>query len=215
MYTPNLQAFVFNPFQENTYILSSENKECIIFDPGCMDALECAQLSSFISEHKLTPTKILLTHAHIDHILGLAYVQNTYDISAECHPAEHEVFSSARVISQQYGLPYTEGQEPLMSLSDGMIIAFNEYTLQCIHAPGHSPGSICFYMEDQKSIIGGDVLFHESVGRTDLPLGNHDQLIHSIQEKIYTLPEDTKVYSGHGMETEIGYEKAHNMFVRG
>ncbi len=215
MTAPRLQKFVFNPFQENTYILTAENNECIIIDPGCMDAVECASLSAFITEHQLTPKRILLTHAHIDHILGLAYVQDTYDIEAECHPAEIENFNSGALISDTYGIPYHQGRDPLMTLSHGMQIEFHEYRLDCILAPGHSPGSICFYMEDQQSLIGGDVLFHESIGRTDLPGGDHDQLLNSIQQRIYTLPDETKVYSGHGMETEIGYEKDNNMFVRG
>lgn len=215
MDTPKLQAFVFNPFQENTYILTSETKECIIFDPGCMDAVECAQLSGYISTHELKPVKVLLTHAHIDHILGLAYVQETYDIGSECHPAELEIFESAVPIADNYGLPYHPGATPLASLNDGMEIKFHEYNIKCILAPGHSPGSICFYIEDQNTLIGGDVLFHQSIGRTDLPGGNHDQLLDSIQQKIYTLPDETRVYSGHGMETEVGYEKLNNMFVRG
>ncbi len=215
MDTPSLQTFVFNPFQENTYLLISENKECIIIDPGCMDAVECAHFSSFITEHELTPKQILLTHTHIDHTLGLAYVQDTYEVEALAHPAEIDIWDATPAIAAQYGLPYVSGQSPIWSLSEGLEIIFNEYKLKCIHAPGHSPGSICFYIEDHSTLIGGDVLFHESIGRTDLPGGNHELLLQSIQEKIYALPDDTKVYSGHGMSTEIGYEKENNMFVRG
>ncbi len=215
MTAPKLQKFIFNPFQENTYILSSTTNECIIIDPGCMDAMECASISAFITEHQLTPKRILLTHAHIDHILGLAYIQDTYQIEAECHPAEIDNFESAKVVGDAYGIPYHPAKAPIYSLSHGMEIIFNEYQIRCISAPGHSPGSICFYMEDQQSLLGGDVLFHESIGRTDLPGGNHEQLLNSIQSRIYTLPDETKVYSGHGMETEVGYEKQNNMFIRG
>ncbi len=210
-----IKTFVFNPFQENTYLLYSDEGNCLIIDPGCSDPSEYAQLDDFIQEEGLTPTELLLTHAHIDHILGLHFVENQYGLEAHCHPAELDIFRSGKVIADTYGLVYTEASLPTADLGDGELLNWEGVEIQQIWAPGHSPGSICFYIPTQSVLIGGDVLFHQSIGRTDLPGGNHDQLLESILTKIYTLPDATRVLSGHGMETEIGFERENNMFIRG
>ncbi len=211
----HIHSFVFNPFQENTYLLSTDSGKCIIIDPGCSTREECAQLDAYIAENRLEPCLLLLTHAHIDHILGLAHVESTYGLRSHCHSAELDIFRSARVVADTYGLHYQEAGEPVADLEDEAVLDWEGVAIHQIWAPGHSPGSICFYIPSHSMLIGGDVLFHQSIGRTDLPGGDHDLLLDSIQTKIYALPEDTRVLSGHGMETEIGYEKENNMFVRG
>ncbi|WP_118953366.1 MBL fold metallo-hydrolase [Taibaiella helva] len=208
-------AFIFNPFQENTYVLFNEHKECWIIDPGMYGADEERVLFSFIEQHGLQPKQILNTHAHIDHVLGIDAVKAKYNIPFGMHTLEQPVLANVRGSATMFGF-----HMPTLPVADFFIseqerLRLGEDELEVRLAPGHSPGSIIFYSAESGWLIGGDVLFNGSVGRSDLPGGNHETLMKSIKEQLYTLPDNTVVYSGHGPETSIGQEKKTNPFVRG
>jgi hydroxyacylglutathione hydrolase len=219
LFNPNLnrmlvKQFTFNSFQENTYVLYQQQGDCLIIDPGCSDRDESQELFKFIQDEQLKPVRLLLTHAHIDHILGLAAVAVNYQLTPELHFLDMPLYESAGRIAQMYGLAYNPGPEKVLFLTEEDEISLGGQQLRIIHAPGHSPGSICFFNAEAKFIISGDVLFKGSIGRTDLPGGSMDELRNSITCKLYNLPEDTRVYSGHGPNTMIGHEKTSNPFVR-
>lgn len=208
-----LNSFTFNPFYENTYILFDESKECVIIDPGCFDADEENELRSFISDSGLTPVRLLNTHCHIDHVLGNKFVSDTWKIGLEIPVNEVTVLNSYAQTCHLYGIPGNQQPEVSRHITDAETISFGTTTLQVIPAPGHSPGHVCFYHAESKVLIGGDVLFRGSVGRTDLPGGSSPQLLKSIREKLFVLPDDTVVYPGHGPSTTIGFEKMSNPFA--
>lgn len=209
----HIHQFVFGPFQENTYILWDNTHECILIDPGNTNLQEDTLLSEFIHNHQLTPKRVLLTHGHLDHIAGNDSIFSKYQLLPEVHPDDLFLIHAHALTAQMYGIPCHPSPLPKNFIQDKNIIRFGHSELHCIHTPGHSPGSITFYSPSQKFIISGDVLFHESIGRTDLPKGNYDTLKESIQKKLYTLPDDTIVYPGHGPTTTIAHEKKFNMFV--
>ena len=208
-----IHTFTFNPFQENTYVLSDDTGEAVIIDPGCYSATEQARLSAHFSSTGTKPVKLLLTHAHIDHVFGNAYVHRTWKLLPHLHRSDLQVLKSLVQVGQMYGVPAEESPEPGTWLEEGDTVTFGNSRLEVLFTPGHSPGSVVFVNRDQKFIIGGDVLFQESIGRTDLPGGSFEVLEESIRKKLYTLPDDFTVYPGHGPSTTIGHEKAHNPFV--
>jgi hydroxyacylglutathione hydrolase len=208
-----IQSFTFNPFQENTYVLYDESKQCLIIDPGCSNTSEQQELSDFIKEEELTPVKLLNTHCHIDHILGNKYVSDTWKLLPEIHEKDLVILHSGVKTAQLYGIPYYTSPDPIAYIKEGDTLAFGNSELQVIFTPGHSPGSIIFYNTAQKFAIAGDVLFRESIGRTDFPLCSHSDLMDSIKTKLFLLPDDLVVYPGHGPETTIGHEKQHNPFL--
>lgn len=208
-----LQSFTFNPFSENTYVLWDETLECIIIDPGCYEREEEQELEYFISENKLKPVALLNTHCHIDHVLGNRFIADKYKLVPRIHPDEKSLLDAVNSYAHLYGISYKPSPEPELNLSDNSKFSFGNTELKMILAPGHSPGSICFYNEKDKILIGGDVLFYESIGRTDLPGGNHEQLLESIRNRIFTLPADVKVYAGHMEPTTIQHELKHNPFL--
>jgi hydroxyacylglutathione hydrolase len=210
----HLKWFTFNPFSENTYILYGDNKECIFIDPGCSNQSEEEILIKFIEEKQLRPTRLILTHAHIDHVLGVRYINQKYHLKLEMHQADLPVYESAGNIAKMYGIPFNQGPQPSFFLDENSKIELDGFTLDIFHTPGHSPGSICFYSKENNFLIGGDVLFNGSIGRTDLPGGNFEVLSQSIKTKLYTLPDNTRVFSGHGESTLIGHEKNNNPFVK-
>lgn len=207
-----IKKFTFNPFQENTYVLINELKECIIVDPGCFSREEEAQLSKFIEKENLTPIKVINTHAHIDHVLGNNFVCTKYKINLSLFKSDYNMLEMAERSATMYGVPYTPSPEPSEFLQDGESLQFGEVEFEFIHVPGHAPDHIVLFSKNSKVLIGGDVLFKGSIGRTDLPGGNHDELINNIRKKVFTLPSDTIVYSGHGAETTVGEEKDTNPF---
>lgn len=209
----NIHYFTFGPFQENTYILWDETKECIILDPGNNNASENKKLSDFITEKQLILKRLILTHAHVDHINGNKYVFDTYGLLPEVHKDDVYFIEKHLATATMYGISVEQSPMPKAFINEGDIIKFGNSTLNTLHTPGHSPGSISFYNLEDKFIIGGDVLFYGSIGRTDLPMGNHETLIKSIKEKLMPLGDDMKVYSGHGMPTTIGFERTHNPFL--
>ncbi|HRF99830.1 MAG TPA: MBL fold metallo-hydrolase [Bacteroidia bacterium] len=209
----NVHYFAFGPFQENTYVLWDETKECIILDPGNSNTSENKKLSHFIEEKQLTVKRLILTHAHVDHISGNRYIFHTYGILPEVHKDDVYFIEKQLPTANMYGIPAEQSPMPVSFINEGDIIKFGNSELNTLHTPGHSPGSISYYSLEDKFIIGGDVLFYGSIGRTDLPLGHHDTLIKSIKEKLFPLGDDMKVYNGHGMPTTIGFERMNNPFL--
>jgi glyoxylase-like metal-dependent hydrolase (beta-lactamase superfamily II) len=209
----SVQSFTANPYQENCYVLFDESKDCVIIDPGAYTSQEQNELSRFIESQQLTPVKLLNTHCHIDHVLGNAFVHSLYGLLPEFHKLELEVLHAIPGYAPQMGIRYELSPLPETFLSESGKIVFGQSELELIFAPGHSPGHLCFHSPVDNFLIGGDVLFYQSIGRTDLPGGNHQQLLDNIKHKLFNLPNDCVVYPGHGPSTQIGFEKAHNPFL--
>jgi hydroxyacylglutathione hydrolase len=207
-----LQSFVFNPLQGNTYVLFDETKECVIIDPGCYEREEQYDLADFIETNQLKVVKLLNTHGHVDHVLGNAFVKETYKTKLYIHEQDAATLKAVKVYAPHYGFFQYQEAEPDIYLKEGEAVTFGNQSLDVLFVPGHAPGHIAFYHAASKTLIGGDVLFYNSIGRTDLPGGNYDTLIDSIHQKLFTLPDDVTVYPGHGPETTIGYEKKTNPF---
>jgi glyoxylase-like metal-dependent hydrolase (beta-lactamase superfamily II) len=209
-----IRSFVFSPIQENTYVLHNAAGDALIIDPGCYFDEERRQLEEFVTDKKLQPRFLLNTHCHLDHVFGNRFVHERYGLTLHLHEKEKKVLEFAPTSGLMYNMPFDNYAGNLNYLSGGDTLFEGEDQLLVIEAPGHSPGSICFYCAAQSFIISGDVLFRNSIGRTDLPGGNHQQLLESIREKLWPLPDNTVVYSGHGEPTTIGEEKAGNPFLQ-
>lgn len=208
-----IKVLTFNPVQENTYILYNEYNECIIIDPGCYFDNEKEALKSFIMKNQLQPKMLLNTHCHLDHVFGNKYIAEEYKLTLRIHKNEEQVLEMAPESGLMFNLPFDNYRGELVFLKEGDIVSLLNDKLKVIEAPGHSPGSICFYCEKQNFIIGGDVLFQNSIGRTDLPGGSHEDLVRNIKGKLFKLPGDVKVYPGHGPATTIGEEMKSNPFL--
>lgn len=207
-----IQEFTFNPFQENTYVLYDDTKEAVIIDPGCYEEDEKRELVEFIESNDLKVVKLLNTHGHIDHVLGNSFVKDKFKVNLYIHKIEEPVMRAVKAYAGNYGFPMYQEASIDGYLEEGNSITFGKQQFKILFVPGHSPGHVAFYHENEKVLIGGDVLFQNSIGRTDLPGGNFDTLINSIHEKLFTLPDDVVVYAGHGPTTTIGFEKATNPF---
>lgn len=207
--------FTFNPVQENTYILYNGLKDCCIIDPGCYFPEEREKLRSFITENGLKPVLLLNTHCHLDHVFGNKFVHETWGLNLHLHPLEKQLLDFAPQSGERWQLPFDNYEGPLVYLEPGKNISLGEDELEVRFTPGHSPGSVSFYSATDGFLISGDVLFRGSVGRTDLPGGDFNVLEHSIRTQLYPLPDTTKVFSGHGPATSIGFEKANNPYVPG
>ncbi len=211
----NLAIFTFNPFQENTYVLYDETGECVIIDPGCFENSEKLELDNFITSNELQPVRLINTHCHIDHVFGNKFVSDRYDLQLEIHKGELPVLKAVPQVSEFYGIPFPEPSPmPGSYLEEGDVVTFGNTKLETYFTPGHSPASISFLCKEDKILIAGDVLFRESIGRTDLPGGDHATLISSIKNNLFPLGDDVKVYPGHGPETTIGWEKRNNPFLQ-
>lgn len=209
----SLHLFTFNAFQENTYVLVNEHSEAIVFDPGMSDSFEEKVFSDFIERNGLTLKMIANTHCHIDHILGVDFVKRKYNIPFLAHQKDLEVIERAERSAAMWNISFNGCPTPDKFLEEGDIISFGQYNLEVIFVPGHCPGHIAFVDHTHKQVIIGDVLFKGSVGRVDLPGCNPEDLVSSLQQKIYVLPEDYVVHPGHGPSTTIGEEKHSNYFV--
>lgn len=210
----SIKAFTFNPVQENTYILYNDNRQCCIIDPGCYFDQERASLIEFIENSRLSPVLLLNTHCHLDHVFGNKFVHESWNLTLHIHEKEKIVLDTAPIAGKTWQLPFDNYDGPVIMIKEGETIMIGEDELEIRFTPGHSPGSVCFYHEAGGFVIGGDVLFNGSIGRTDLPGGDYATLINSIQTQLFTLPDDTRVYSGHGPMTTIGFEKMNNPFVK-
>jgi glyoxylase-like metal-dependent hydrolase (beta-lactamase superfamily II) len=210
-----IQSFTFNGFQENTYVLFDETKECIIVDPGCYELEEQQKLKQFITDRGLKPVHLVNTHCHIDHVLGNRFVADHWDLDLAIHHLDVPTLNSVKEYCALYGFHnYKESPQASRFLKEGEQIKFGDSTLDILFTPGHAPGHIVLHCSKQNFVIGGDVLFQMSIGRTDLPGGDFDTLISSIREKLFSLDEKTLVYCGHGPSTNIGFEKANNPFLK-
>ena len=208
-----IQSFIFSPIQENTYILYNELKECIIIDPGSYFDEEKDAMKAFIEQKQLVPKMLLNTHSHLDHVFGNKFIAETYGLTLQLHEKEKTVLEFAPVSGLKYNMPFDNYTGELIFLKEGDKIILGTDELEIFETPGHSPGHIVFYCRKQNFVISGDVLFQRSVGRTDLPGGSHQTLLNSINKKLLVLPDETKVYSGHGAVTTIGEEKKYNPFL--
>jgi hydroxyacylglutathione hydrolase len=208
-----IQSFTFNPFQENTYIIFNENKEAIIIDPGMYTEEEFDIFFAFLTQNSLRPTLLLNTHTHLDHVFGNAAVLRKYPIPFGFHIKDKPVFDAASSAGAMYGMVFEKSPEPTFYLEETEEILLGDESFKVLLTPGHSPGSVCFYHKNQDFLISGDVLFHLSIGRSDFPGGNYDTLMNSIQSTLMALPDQTKVYSGHGPHTHIGFERMNNPFI--
>jgi hydroxyacylglutathione hydrolase len=209
-----IQSFTFSPIQENTYILYDETGECVIIDPGCYDEEERITLAAFIEEKRLKPVRLLNTHCHLDHIFGNNFVSNKYNLLPEFNKNDQRIFDAFAATCGLYGLNCDPSPPAGKFLDEGDVIEFGNSSLEIVFTPGHSPGSITYYNKEQKFMIAGDVLFYGSIGRTDLPGGSFEVLMNSIKTKLFPLGDDFKVYSGHGPETNIGFERKNNPFLK-
>ena len=210
----SVKSFVFNPVQENTYVLFNEKGQCCIIDPGCYFPEEREELKAEIELAGLTPVLLLNTHCHLDHVFGNKYVHDTWGLRLHLHEKEKPVLDFAPQSGQMWQLPFDNYEGPLVYLNEEKTIKVGEDELEVRCTPGHSPGSVSFYHKAGGFVIGGDVLFQGSVVRTDLPGGSFETLAKSIHTQLFTLPDETVVYSGHGSATTVGFEKRNNPFVR-
>jgi glyoxylase-like metal-dependent hydrolase (beta-lactamase superfamily II) len=209
----HIKKFVFNPFQVNTYVLFDETKECVIIDPGCSDGVESHELVSFIKEEGLNPVRLLFTHTHIDHVIGSNMVEDQWSIAPEAHQAGMVFLDHSTQTAATYGFNLDKNPEVSNFLIEGQDVTFGNSKLEVLYTPGHADGSVCFLSREDGFVIVGDVLFYMSIGRTDFPTGDYDLLKKSIFDKLFTLPEETSVYSGHGPETSVGFEMRNNPFL--
>jgi len=209
-----LHHLIFNPYEVNTYIIAAADGQCAIVDPGCTSPDEQEKLKQFIAEKGLRPVWLVNTHGHYDHVVGNAFVCNNWQVKNALHHQDL-MFLDKGFPSIVFGFPAEKPPVPTVFLKDGDTVEIgDDVSLQVIHVPGHSPGSILLYSPEQKWIITGDVLFRGSIGRTDLPGGDFESLINGIKKKLISLPSDTKVLPGHGAFTSIEREKAHNPFMK-
>jgi hydroxyacylglutathione hydrolase len=209
-----IERFVFNPFQENTYVVS-EGNSCVFVDPGCSNATEEQALSNYVTKEGLKPEAIWSTHSHIDHIMGNAYVAKKWNIPIFIHEEDQATLNQGEQVARMYGLDYVKSPEPSGYFNMEKQLVLGETSFEIRFAPGHAPGHVVFVNHEHQFVLGGDVLFKRSIGRTDLPGGNANQLYTSIREKLYVLPDEYLVLSGHGPDTTIGEEKRLNPFVQG
>jgi len=208
-----VKSFTFNPFEENTYVLYDETAECAIVDPGCYDRAEKTQLKEFIQSHHLKPVRLINTHCHIDHVFGIPFVCEEYGLKLEIHKGELIVLKFTDQAGMMFGTPAEPMPEPGGFLDEVDIVKFGNTELEILFTPGHSPASICFYEKANKQLISGDVLFRDSIGRTDLPGGDYETLMKSIFNKLLVLDDNVKVYPGHMDTTTIGEERRKNPFI--
>ncbi|HMW95937.1 MAG TPA: MBL fold metallo-hydrolase [Flavobacteriales bacterium] len=208
-----ITRFTFNPFDENTWVLDN-GREALLVDPGCSDADEQRELEYWLATNRLTPIRLLLTHAHLDHVLGCAWMHRRFGLLPELHRADLPLLELAERQGLMYGIPCEPPPAPTKFLAPGDTITLGNERLEVLFVPGHAPGHIAFWHPEQRFVISGDVLFQRSIGRTDLPGGDMDTLIASIRTELFPLGDDVKVHCGHGPDTTIGEERRLNPFLR-
>jgi len=209
-----LEKFTFNSFSENTYFIwDDETKEAIVVDPGCSDESEENILTEFISANELKLKYLINTHCHIDHIFGCNFIKEKYNPNFLIPEKDLPLLKNAAKQAEMFGIDIKTRSQPDQFITEDLTLKLNQSEIKFLFTPGHTPGEFCIYLNKEKILISGDVLFKESIGRTDLWGGNYDTLISSINTKLLTLPNDVKVFPSHGEETTIGYEKKNNPFL--
>ena len=209
----NITRFTFNSFGVNTYVLTDDTGKCLIVDPACQYKGEETELLGYITGNNLSPAGMVNTHFHIDHIVGNTLVCNTFNLRPQCHKDCKMFWETAVEFGSVFGIKVENLIIPVDFLAEGESIAYGNGSVEVLYTPGHADGSVCLVNHAERWVISGDVLFRDSIGRTDLPTGNFDVLYHSITTKLFSLPDDYIVYPGHGPETSIGYEKLNNPFL--
>ena len=214
-----VQTFVVSPFAENAVVLH-DGTEAAVIDPGTATHAERDAVEAYVTALGLRVRHLLLTHGHLDHVFGCAHFANLYGRTADhggwqIHAADEPLLAAAVAQGELYGVRVDAPPPAAHRLAHGDTVALGAHRLRVLHVPGHSPGSVAFHCAEERLVVGGDVLFRESVGRTDLWEGDADTLAASIRRELYTLPDATRVVPGHGPNTTVGHERAHNPFVRG
>ena len=210
-----IKKFEFNMFPVNTYVLSDKSGEAVVIDPGCFYQEEKQMLKDYLSDNNLRLKHVICTHLHLDHVFGNPFLFREYGASPQAGQQDEFWLDQAYAMARSFGFQYDEKQPALgRYVCNGDIITFGDLSLKAIHVPGHSPGSMVFYCQEASCIFAGDVLFYGSIGRADLEGGNFDLLKEGIRSNLFTLPDETRVYPGHGPSTSIGYEKKNNPFFR-
>lgn len=209
-----VKTFSFNPFQENTYLVYDDNKQAIVFDCGIILDYEKKAFNAYIKDNHINIVKVLNTHLHLDHQFGNRFLAETYQVKPEAHVEDEFLLDNVKAHGAMFGIPIKDEPQPI----DAYIIDNQEFEVgsmrfKALHVPGHSPGSVAFYFEEEGCVFVGDVLFKGSIGRTDLPKGDYATLIRSIQNRLLPLPDSTVIYSGHGPATTITEEKANNPYL--
>jgi glyoxylase-like metal-dependent hydrolase (beta-lactamase superfamily II) len=210
----SVKSFVFNEFQENTYVIWDQTKACAIIDPGCMHAYERQELKQFIESNGLLPKLLLNTHCHIDHVLGNEFVADTFKLPLHLHEGELSTYQETKRWTALFNMPDLALPQQTVFIKEGEVLHFGETELEILFTPGHSVASVSFFHRQSLQLFSGDVLFKRSIGRTDLPGGSLPILLKSIREQLYVLPAATKVYSGHFETTTIGEEMQYNPYTR-
>jgi len=210
-----VKRFIFNPIQENTYVVYNGKDACAIIDPGCYFPEEKQSLAAWLKENHLHPNILLNTHCHLDHVFGNKWAATHYHLELQIGEKELWTFNFAPESGVRWSMPFENYTGKILFLREGDQIALGEDTLEVLFTPGHSIGHLVFYNKKQGFVIGGDVLFRMGIGRTDIPGGDTEILLKSISEKLFVLPDDVIVYPGHGEPTTIGYEKEYNPFLSG
>ena len=209
-----IKTFTFNPIQENTYLVYDETNEAVVIDAGCLSEIEKRSLKNYITDNNLTLKRVLNTHLHFDHQFGNKFLYTTYGIKPEACKADEYLLENVIAQTRSFGVEINEEAQTIGDyITDGQDLKFGNTTLKALHVPGHSPGSMAFYAEKEGILFAGDVLFRESIGRTDLPKGDYATLIGSITGQLLPLPDSTVVYCGHGPSTTIGFERKNNPFL--
>ena len=209
----SIKKFIVHPLQENSYVVSDETGDCIFIDPGFYFPEEQDKVKKYISDHDLNPVLIANTHCHFDHIMGVEFLRKEYGIGFSAHPDDSFWVEAAIEQGEMFGFRIESVRMPDSFFGEDEFVEFGNSALRIIHVPGHSPGHVVFYSEADKVLLAGDVIFYGSIGRTDLPGGDYNQLISNINNKLFTLPADVKILCGHGPSTNIGFEKSSNPFL--
>jgi len=206
-----INKFTLNPLQENTYLVTDAKKNGVLIDPGCYFQEEKEALKNFIQKENIELKAIINTHAHLDHIMGIAYIKSQFDVPLYLHKEDEITLNMGEQSAQLYGLTLFESSpQPDEWLEEGQELRFGDIQFKVLFGPGHAPGHVAFYNADENILIGGDIIFRGSYGRVDLPGGDFETLKKTINNSIFTLPEKTLIYTGHGPETTVGDEKGAN-----
>ena len=210
-----INKYIFNPFQENTYLIwDSETLDAFVVDPGCSDQKEEMALKEFIQKNDLKMKYLINTHCHIDHIFGNKFIKDTFNVPFYAPELDIPLLTNMPEQAEMFGLNADPSPLPDHYITEDLELMVGSSKMSFLFTPGHTPGEFCIYFASEEICISGDVLFLEGIGRTDLYGGDYDTLISSISDKLFTLPDNTIIYPGHGDKTTIGHEKEHNPFLR-